>query len=124
MKGFDKDDEVPSVTKHTGETSSSDSDEELEEHIHSMIEGRLGVRPDLVQEFRQVAAIAITQSAFHEEMTKEAPDIGVLACGPMAMVKTINEICNTSPCFSRPHESEDGDTGTAFFAFSEDDWEW
>jgi hypothetical protein len=45
-------------------------------------------------------------------------DIGVVACGPIAMIQEINAICNAGS-FSWGQGKED-----AFFAFTEDDWEW
>ena len=74
--------------------------------LQAMLEGRIGCRPDLDQEFSE-ASIESHQA-----------DIGVAACGPLAIIQEINAICNAGS-FSWGQGKDD-----AFFAFTEDDWEW
>lgn len=61
--------------------------------LSKMLLGNIGCRPSLAEELRSI----------------EGTDIGVVACGPMAMIESISSVCN-----------ED----SAVFTFTEDDWEW
>jgi len=81
----------------------------------SMIKGRMGSRPDLKAEFKSISSISNTNES----------DVAVLACGPMAMVETINQICNvpSSKC-SFEGGTRQNDGSIAFFAYTEEDWEW
>jgi len=76
------------------------------EMLQSLIGGNIGCRPNLSYEF----------SSFAKEMALIAGgmvDIGVLACGPVQMVESINSICN-----------EGSENEHACFLFTEEDWEW
>lgn len=83
------------------------------EMLQSLVGGNIGCRPNLSYEF----------ASFAREMASIAGgmvDIGVLACGPVQMVESINSICNvTSGGCSSGLENEH-----ACFSFTEEDWEW
>jgi predicted ferric reductase len=94
----------------TEKDSSSDSDDE--ELLQAMLEGHIGCRPNLSDEFGAVVKGADA-------------DIGVVACGPLPLIQQINGICNSSGGrISWGIQTDESDVNGAFFAFTEDDWEW
>ena len=93
--------DVANIEEPAEDKSAIPSEEDV---LQSMIEGRIGCRPNLQEEFN--------------EGTVHQADIGVVACGPYAMIQQINGICNTGSFTWGTKE------GGAFFAFTEDDWEW
>lgn len=92
--------------------------------MRSLLFGRIGCRPNMKNEFLK--------------LFPSAQDIGVLACGPVPMVESINSICNVAP--NKPKDGEDGTVMSssntaawglrrkggpdAFFSFTEEEWEW
>ena len=91
------------------ETSSSDDGV-----LQSIVEGSIGCRPKIEQEFAKFAN-AIAQK-------KGRPvDIAVLACGPPNMVKSINDCVNvpSNSCSFGIEKDQ-----LAHFSFIEEDWEW
>lgn len=120
--------------KNDAEMSSlNDNHQSMQDIIHEMIIGRIGCRPDVSAEFLDAAAAAGT---FYSTQTKKnsqahntssvlehhPSEIGVLACGPVPLIESINSFCNQSSCFSWGVRNDDG--SKVFFAFTEDDWEW
>lgn len=91
----------------------SDDSTSDESFLISMIKGRIGKRPDLKAEFKSISS----------KSNSDKSDVAVLACGPMAMVETINEICNvpSSKCSSEEGTHHDS---PVFFTYTEEDWEW
>lgn len=84
-------------------------------HI-SFLKGRIGCRPDFESEFRKIKS--------NVDAGNSGNDVGVLACGPMAMVKNITQICNTPKSgYTWGVKQEDGNSD-AYFSFTEEDWEW
>merc|ERR1712157_296028 len=84
----------------------------------SMLQGRLGCRPDMEAEFKALA---------WNHKGEDAKTIGVLACGPRAMTQAINESVHNEGSLSTffkagKIENEDGTDAT--FSFVEEDWEW
>ena len=87
----------------------------------TMLEGRIGCRPDMEAEFRELA--------FAHQRDKEIgfDTVGVLACGPKAMTNAINlAVHNAGPLstFFDAGRIENKDGSDATFAFVEEDWEW
>ncbi|KAL3910338.1 MAG: hypothetical protein SGILL_007731 [Bacillariaceae sp.] len=82
--------------------------------LADMIYGRIGQRPNMMEEFSKIET---------RNGTSGNRNVGVLACGPIAMVKSITSICNQprGGC-AWNFELEDGPD--AFFSFTEEDWEW
>lgn len=77
-----------------------------------MLHGRIGCRPNLALEFAQIPCAGTGLN-----------DVGVLACGPLAMVQSITEICNKpNSGYQWGVEQEDG--SNVIFSFAEEDWEW
>jgi len=117
-----------SVTEDTGTKHDINQSKSMKESIlRSMILGRIGCRPDMVQEFSDIALNANTNSS--TTGNDDIWDIGVLACGPVSMVESINRICNNTSAstsvpgsFSVSNSSNDG--SNVFFDFTEEDWEW
>ena len=108
-----------STNSDTSESTESNHSNDTTSHeslLISMIKGRIGCRPDLKSEFKSLPSIS---------NDKTQRDIAVLACGPMNMIKSVNEICNVPSsrcsCGERVRQ-EDG--SIAFFTYTEDDWEW
>ena len=93
--------DVANIEEPAEDKSAIPSEEDV---LQSMIEGRIGCRPNLQEEFN--------------EGTVHQADIGVVACGPYAMIQQINGICNSGSFTWGTKE------GGAFFAFTEDEWEW
>lgn len=86
-----------------------------------MLEGRIGCRPDMDVEFRELAYI------HQRDMNEDFDTVGVLACGPKAMTNAINDVVhNTGPLntFFDAGKIENKDGTDATFAFIEEDWEW
>jgi predicted ferric reductase len=96
-----------SATEEREEPSASEERIPLLDILQGMLEGRICCRPNLDHEFSEASVESIGQA-----------DIGVVACGPIAIIQEINAICNAGS-FSWGQGKED-----AFFAFTEDDWEW
>jgi len=97
----------------------SDSDIEGQKNVdvdddiimQRMILGRIGCRPNLPEEFTEILSeINMTKG------DKKLNDVGVLACGPVQMVETINSICNMPSSGLKNQRS--------VFTFTEEDWEW
>ena len=101
-------------TAHTDETSHGDLDvAEEEKLLPVMLEGNIGRRPDFQCEFLKVASMTGPAATTTLHATAP-PTIGVIACGPVAMVQSINHICNSGSNLR----------GGPIFAFTDDDWEW
>jgi predicted ferric reductase len=106
------------VTSFHSNSSSSNStvyttsDDSREGHA-AMLKGRIGFRPNLAFEFGK-----ITTSGDHTHK-----DVGVLACGPLAMVQSITQICN-KPRSGCQWGMQQDDGTNVFFSFTEEDWEW
>ena len=101
-----------STNSDTDSSKSNDSETSHESLLLSMIQGRIGCRPDLKSEFQSIPA------------NEGQRDVAVLACGPVNMIQSVNEICNvpSSKCSYGGMRQEDG--SIAFFTYTEDDWEW
>jgi len=87
----------------------------------SMLEGRIGCRPNMEDEFREMAF------SYQRDMQEDFDTVGVLACGPKAMTNAINaSVHNTGPLntFFDAGKIENKDGTDATFAFVEEDWEW
>jgi len=121
------------VFTDTGEVDDDLSDTENEDSMESgsrgidqdtyrqMIEGRIGCRPDMEAEFRELAF------AHQRDMNEDFDTVGVLACGPKAMTNAINAaVHNTGPLntFFDAGKIANKDGSDATFAFIEEDWEW
>ena len=120
-------------TQHNGdgddELTDTEQDDSLEsgskginsEAYRQMIEGRIGCRPDMDAEFRELARL------HRRDMNEDFDTVGVLACGPKAMTNAINDaVHNTGPLntFFDAGKIENKDGSDATFAFVEEDWEW
>ena len=112
LSGSDKFSSDKSDLNNFDSDSPKADDEEL---FASMVKGRIGCRPDFALEFSKIKTASGSDDF--------CADAGVLACGPLAMVKSITKICNTpdSGC-AWGKEQEDGPD--VFFSFTEEDWEW
>jgi predicted ferric reductase len=88
------------------------------EILQSLIVGNVGLRPDFAIEFGSFAQEVLKINALAS--TGSTVEIGVLACGPPQMVKSINFICNV-PSTSRSWLERDQQV---YFSFTEEDWEW
>jgi len=110
IEGSDDDIICQSQYKHDDDFEGTQSDKEM---LLSLIGGNIGCRPNMSYEF----------ASFAKEMASIAGgmvDIGVLACGPIQMVESINSICNVaSRGCSLGLENQH-----ACFSFTEEDWEW
>ena len=118
---------VLEMTEHQSKSSSYENEEEeiedggaKTEHeiLQSMIIGNVGLRPNFAIEFDSIAQKVLKVNALAK--TDSTVEIGVLACGPAQMVKSINSICNV-PSTSRSWLERDQQV---FFSFTEEDWEW
>lgn len=90
-------------------------DAQSDKHVlRSIIEGNIGCRPNIPEEFDSFAKVLTEQMG-------RSVDIAVLACGPPKLVESINNYINV-PSSSRSHEAEKDKQ--AFFSFIEEDWEW
>ena len=77
-----------------------------------MLEGNISRHPDFLHEcLKEASMTGHVTTMFH---ATAPPTIGVVACGPVAMVQSINHICNSG---SNPASGP-------IFTFTEDDWEW
>eukprot|EP00531_Pseudo-nitzschia_arenysensis_P006654 CAMPEP_0116136866 /NCGR_PEP_ID=MMETSP0329-20121206/11957_1 /TAXON_ID=697910 /ORGANISM="Pseudo-nitzschia arenysensis, Strain B593" /LENGTH=780 /DNA_ID=CAMNT_0003631771 /DNA_START=281 /DNA_END=2623 /DNA_ORIENTATION=+ len=124
------------VVDRTNSNSSTDKDEEElsdSENVEfgsrvrhadvyrSMLQGRIGCRPDMKAEFHELANR-------HKRDTNENFDmVGVLACGPKAMTNAIADAVHNTGALNSffdagKIQNEDGTDAT--FAFVEEDWEW
>ena len=114
-------------TKEQAEDSSTSVDAEGEstnsidiDIFKSILQGRIGCRPDMEAEFKEVAM----------HSTDDIKDIGVLACGPQAMTRAINKAVRNechivNYCSANKAKVDDGEDGAeTYFAFVEEDWEW
>jgi hypothetical protein len=101
-----------SNSSDTNLTASTASDDSRDGHA-AMLKGRIGCRPNLAFEFGK-----ITTSGDHT-----LKDVGVLACGPQAMVQSITQICNKPKSGCQWGMQQDDGT-SVFFSFTEEDWEW
>jgi len=118
-----KDDD--SETNHNGIFSDSQTiDNSIEsgsrfidnEMYRTMLEGRIGCRPDIQVEFNEIARI------HKRESNDDVGTIGVLACGPKAITKAIRMAIHITGSFDAGKiESENG--SDAVFTFVEEDWE-
>lgn len=103
----------------------------------SMLEGRIGCRPNMKDEFRELAALHHrsegnsdnAESLASSSTTVSTPfdAVGVLACGPKAMTNAINETVHNAGPFSTFWDAgkiKNKDGTDATFAFVEEDWEW
>jgi len=86
--------------------------------LRSMLEGRIGRRPDMEAEFKALAEL---------HKGEDTKTIGVLACGPRPMTQAINQAVHNEGSMSTffnagKIKNEDGTDAT--FAFIEEDWEW
>ena len=94
--------------------STTGADATSSRFVHAaMVQGRIGCRPNLGLEFRKIRT-----SGDHA-----LKNVGVLACGPMAMVQSITKICN-KPNSGCQWGTQQEDGTNAFFSFTEEDWEW
>lgn len=80
--------------------------------LKSMIEGRIGSRPNISGEFSSVPR-AVAKSAGKGA----AVDIIVLACGPPKLVESINNYVNAPASMTKKDKE-------ALFLFIKQDWEW
>jgi hypothetical protein len=77
-----------------------------------MLEGNIGRYPDFQRECLKWASMTgPATTTFH---ATAPPTIGVVACGPVAMVQSINHICNSSSNLTSGH----------IFTFTEDNRDW
>lgn len=74
--------------------------------IERMVMGRISCRPDLASELGNIVTRGMHQ---HK-------NVGVLACGPVAMIKAVTQSCN--------HVSKNSDGSDLYYSFTEEDWEW
>ena len=106
----------------SGDDGGYDDDDAMSslELERSMMMGRIGCRPNLVSEFRNISQVHTKNYRIRNV------NVGVLACGPKALVNGITEICNKQQCggcrCNFDMELEDG--SNAYFSFTEEDWEW
>lgn len=126
-KNIDATVSVLEMTEHQSKCSSYENEEEeiedggaKTEHeiLQSMIIGNVGLCPNFAIEFDSIAQKVLKVNALAK--TDSTVEIGVLACGPAQMVKSINSLCNV-PSTSRPWLERDQQV---FFSFTEEDWEW
>ena len=96
----------------------SDGDSATSLEVRKMIMGRVGCRPNLMEEFKNIRQIHT------ENYRVRNVNVGVLACGPMAMVNGITEICNKQSGCCSTFGMELADGAHAYFNFTEEDWEW
>jgi len=103
----------------------------------SMLEGRIGCRPNMEDEFRELAALhhrsegnsdnAASLASSSTTVSTAFDTVGVLACGPKAMTNAINETVHNAGPFSTFWDAgkiKNKDGTDATFAFVEEDWEW
>jgi len=99
--------------------------------VHDMIIGRIGGRPNIPAEFMQAAANCSplkqkdlkSDGIYNIDFDEDLPvDIGVLACGPIPLIESIDNFCNKSSLFS--WGLSEGSGTKTFFTFEEEDWEW
>jgi len=97
------------------------------ELLQSLVIGNVGRRPNIAIEFDSVAQKVLkTNSLVAKTMSQTNTggtpmvEIGVLACGPPQMVKSINSICNVPSTSSSWLERDQ----QVYFSFTEEDWEW
>jgi len=118
---FDMED-IPSVIGHKGA--------DMMDMVHDMIIGRIGGRPNIPAEFMQAAANCSplkknpkSDAIYNIDVEEGLPvDIGVLACGPIPLIESIDNFCNKSSLFS--WGLSEGEGSKTFFTFEEEDWEW
>jgi len=79
----------------------------------AMVQGRIACRPNLATEFGKIA----TGGDHYDK------DVAVLACGPLAMVQSITNVCN-KPKSGYQWGLQQDDGSNVFFSFTEEDWEW
>jgi len=114
----------PSSLEMTVHESSNIKDEEGikaktdHEILQSLIVGNVGLRPDFAIEFGSFAQKVLKINSVLN--TGSTVEIGVLACGPPHMVKSINSICNVPSTSSSWLERDQ----QVYFSFTEEDWEW
>jgi hypothetical protein len=77
-----------------------------------MLEENIGDCPDFQCEFLKVASM--TAPASLKSHANSPPFIGVIACGPLSMVQSINKLC----------KSDISRAGSPCFLFTKIDWEW
>jgi predicted ferric reductase len=126
--GIDATVPVLEMTAQQSNKSSYKSEEEDTEDVEaktehkilqSLIVENVGLRPDFAIEFGSFAQKVLKINALAS--TGSTVEIGVLACGPSQMVKSINSICNV-PSISRSWLLERDQQ--VYFSFTEEDWEW
>merc|ERR1712032_42507 len=84
------------------------------EVLHSMVQGKIGDRPNISKEF----------SSFAKTLSQKLGrpiDISVLACGPPQLIESINDYVNVP---SSIHASGINQDHQVTFSFVEEDWEW
>jgi hypothetical protein len=118
QNGEDDDDLTDTEHEDSLESGSKGIDTEV---YRQMLEGRIGCRPNMDDEFRELAF------NHQRDMNEDFDTVGVLACGPKAMTNAINDsVHNTGPLktFFDAGKIENKDGTDATFAFVEEDWEW
>lgn len=87
--------------------------------LRSIIEGKIGCRPNIPEEFSSVGCNVVEKSMG----MGPAVDIAVMSCGPPKLVESINNHINApSSCFSSL--GDESDHQAIFFSYTEEDWEW
>jgi len=118
---FNEDDEDGLTDTENDDSMESGSRGIDTDTYRAMLEGRIGCRPNMEDEFRELAFV------HQRDMNEDFDTVGVLACGPKAMTNAINAaVHNTGPLstFFDAGKIENKDGTDATFAFVEEDWEW
>lgn len=111
---------LPTISSHGQEKLEGDVESDIEKDQHdievfrSIVEGNIGCRPNIPNEFSKFA------SEVGESLDRPA-HIAVLACGPPKLLESINQYVNVpdSACSLVGGKNQD-----AVFSFVEEDWEW